>query len=91
MVDQKMLVVFEACSFQDITGQRIAKVIETLEHIEARVFRFTEALRTRDTGQFVSANERAAAERKERLLLHGPQFDGGGIGQSEVDRLLAES
>ena len=26
--------IFEACSFQDITGQRIAKVVETLQHIE---------------------------------------------------------
>src|SRR5215831_11165200 len=25
LVDEKMLVIFEACSFQDITGQRIAK------------------------------------------------------------------
>ena len=88
MVDQQMLIVFEACSFQDITGQRVAKVIETLAHIEARVSRFTEALRTRDTGHFVSAEERAGAERKERLMLHGPQLDGGGIGQSDVDRLV---
>src|ERR1043166_6200571 len=66
LVDEKMLIVFEACSFQDITGQRVAKVIETLEHIEARVSRFTDALRTRDTGRFVSEEERASAERKER-------------------------
>jgi chemotaxis protein CheZ len=91
MVDQKMLIVFEACSFQDITGQRVAKVIETLEHIEARVSRFTDALRTRDTGRFVSEEERASAERKERLMLHGPQRDGGNDRQREVDRLMAKS
>src|ERR1051325_9420194 len=34
LVDEKMLVIFEACSFQDITGQRIAKVVETLQTIE---------------------------------------------------------
>ena len=76
MVDEKMLIVFEACSFQDITGQRVAKVIETLKHIEARVARFSDALRVRDTGGFVSEEERASAERKERLILHGPQHDG---------------
>ena len=47
MVDEKMLIMFEACSFQDITGQRVAKVIETLKHIEARVARFNDALRVR--------------------------------------------
>ncbi|HML15165.1 MAG TPA: chemotaxis protein [Xanthobacteraceae bacterium] len=89
MVDEKMLIVFEACSFQDITGQRVAKVIETLEHIEARVTRFTEALRTKDAGGFVSEAERASAERKERLLLNGPQRDGADR-QNEIDRLLAK-
>ena len=89
MVDEKMLIMFEACSFQDITGQRVAKVIETLEHIEARVARFNDALRVRDAGGFVSEAERASAERKERLLLSGPQLDGRDR-QSEVDRLLAK-
>jgi chemotaxis protein CheZ len=89
MVDEKMLIVFEACSFQDITGQRVAKVIETLKHIEARVARFTDALRSRDTGRFVSEEERVSAERKERLILHGPRLDGGDR-QGEIDRLLAK-
>ena len=90
MVDEKMLIMFEACSFQDITGQRVAKVIETLNHIEARVARFNDALRVRDAGGFVSEAERASAERKERLLLNGPQRDGNDR-QSEVDRLLAKT
>jgi chemotaxis protein CheZ len=90
MVDEKMLIVFEACSFQDITGQRVAKVIETLKHIEARVARFSDALRTRDAGGFVSEAERASAERKERLLLNGPQPDGNDR-QSEIDRLLGKA
>ena len=37
LVEEQMLLVFEACSFQDITGQRIAKVVDTLQHIEQRV------------------------------------------------------
>jgi chemotaxis protein CheZ len=44
-VDARMLSVFEACEFQDLTGQRIAKVIETLKQIEARVARFASAAR----------------------------------------------
>jgi chemotaxis protein CheZ len=90
MVDEKMLIMFEACSFQDITGQRVAKVIETLKHIEARVARFNDALRVRDAGGFVSEAERASAERKERLLLNGPQLDGNDR-QDEIDRLLAKT
>lgn len=44
-VQERMLSVFEACSFQDLTGQRIAKVIETLKQIETRVARFAIAAR----------------------------------------------
>jgi chemotaxis protein CheZ len=36
---------FKACEFQDLIGQRIAKVIDTLKQIEARVARFANAER----------------------------------------------
>ena len=88
LVEEKMLVVFEACSFQDITGQRIAKVIETLQHIEERVSRFASAMRAEDSAGALSEHERARAERRKRLLLHGPQLAGQGIAQGEVDTLM---
>ena len=89
LVDEKMMLVFEACSFQDITGQRVAKVVETLKHIETRVSRFAEAVRTTDILGPLSEQERARAERKERLLLHGPQLAGAGNAQPDVDTLMA--
>jgi chemotaxis protein CheZ len=88
LVEEKMLVVFEACSFQDITGQRIAKVIETLEHIEDRVSRFASVMRAEDTDGPLSELERARADRRRRLHLHGPQLHGDGIAQGEVDTLM---
>ena len=36
--------IFEACAFQDITGQRVAKVVETLEMIEERVALFADRI-----------------------------------------------
>lgn len=87
-VDDRMMVVFEACSFQDITGQRVAKVVETLQHIEARVTRFAEAIRVHDIVGPLSVEEARRAERKRRLLLNGPQAEGAGIGQTDVDSLL---
>ena len=88
MVDEKMLIVFEACSFQDITGQRIAKVVETLQHIDSRVSRFAAVMETRDLDGYMTERERARASRKEKLLLNGPQLDGEGIAQTEVDQLF---
>ena len=88
LVDERMMIIFEACSFQDITGQRIAKVIETLQHIETRVGRFAAAMRPRDVSGPLDTVERAQAERNARLLLHGPPLDGVGNTQVDVDALL---
>jgi chemotaxis protein CheZ len=89
LVDEKMLVIFEACSFQDITGQRIAQVVETLQHIETRVARFADVMRAKDLDGFLNDAERARAERKETLMIHGPQLDGRGNAQDQVDELFA--
>ena len=88
-VEQRMLVVFEACSFQDLTGQRIAKVIETLKHIESRVARFAQATRIDDARGFTSEQEAAESERKLMLLVSGPALASESNSQAAVDELLA--
>lgn len=87
-VEEQMLAIFEACSFQDLTGQRITKVVQTLEQIETRVARFAVATNANDKDGFASEEEAACAERAENLLLHGPALEGEGIVQNEVDALL---
>jgi chemotaxis protein CheZ len=88
LVDEKMMIIFESCSFQDITGQRIAKVVETLQHIETRVARFADVMRAKDLNGFLHDHERKRAERKEKYLLNGPQLDGAGVSQNQVDELF---
>jgi chemotaxis protein CheZ len=89
LVDEKMMMIFEACSFQDITGQRIAKVVETLQHIEERVGRFAEVVNAKDMAGFLTEQERERSERKEKLLLNGPQLAGAGVDQNDVDKMFA--
>ena len=79
LIDEKMIVIF---------GQRIAKVVETLRHIEDRVARFVSALQVRDIAGPLNQSEIARASRKKRLLLHGPQGDNIGNRQRDVDALL---
>jgi chemotaxis protein CheZ len=88
LVDDKMMVIFEACSFQDITGQRIAKVVETLQHIESRVARFADVMQAKDLDSILSETEKQRAERKEKLMLNGPQLEGKGHDQNAVDQLF---
>lgn len=80
--------VFEACAFQDLTGQRVKKVVETLQLIEKRVARLAGAF---ESGDFAAldAEEEAAEKRKAALLLNGPQAKGVAIEQDDIDRLLA--
>lgn len=85
--------IYEACSFQDITGQRISKVVSTLKHIETRV---EEMLATFE-GSVESRNGTRATEpvmngaEHDDGLLNGPQMPGHGVDQDEIDRLLSGS
>jgi chemotaxis protein CheZ len=84
--------IYEACNFQDVTGQRITKVVRALKNIEAKV----DALVAVFGGQAM-AGEAVAPEivppepagEGDAALLHGPQLPGNAISQDEIDRLLA--
>lgn len=88
LVNDNVMKIFEACSFQDITGQRVAKVVETLQMIEARVGRFAEAVHAKDIQGFIDEREAARAKRKEKLMLNGPQLAGQGVDQKKIDDML---
>ncbi len=82
--------IFEACSFQDITGQRISKVVETLAHIETRVMELRDLLGVTDK-DIEEAKEAAGPIPEDKSLLSGPALEGEGIDQSEVDALMGTS
>lgn len=85
LVADRCMAIFEACSFQDITGQRITKVVETLTYIEQRVGRLNDALGA-EFDESVPVDSREGDAR----LLNGPALEGEGVAQDEVDRLLDE-
>jgi chemotaxis protein CheZ len=82
--------IFEACNFQDVSGQRIAKVIATLTFVENRVSRMLEIWGGRD-----ALNDRTAAAATERniesKLVNGPKLNGdrGHVSQQEIDAMFA--
>jgi chemotaxis protein CheZ len=87
-VNNAVMEIFEACSFQDITGQRISKVVDTLQHIESRVSRFAKAVNARDVAPPLTPEEEAKERRIREQLLHGPLLDGEGVSQQAIDELL---
>ena len=78
--------IYEACSFQDITGQRIGKVVGTLKAIEGKVAHIVETFGDPDAVPLAGP---ALAETGEQALLNGPQLPMSAMDQSEIDRLLA--
>jgi chemotaxis protein CheZ len=82
--------IYEACNFQDITGQRITKVVKTLKHIEDRVAAllgaFGEEVSRQRAGQDVAAADSGQGERD---LLNGPQLPEEAKKQAEIDAILA--
>jgi chemotaxis protein CheZ len=89
MVDENLMKIFEACSFQDITGQRISKVVETLTMIDERVSRFAKRMQVEDAEGHATEEEAERAKRKKDLILEGPQDKGEAINQDAVDDLFS--
>jgi chemotaxis protein CheZ len=77
--------IYEACSFQDITGQRITKVVATLKTIEAKVAHILDVF----AGHTTESDAVAAPAAGEVSLLNGPQLPSLAMGQSDIDALLA--
>ena len=84
--------IYESCNFQDVTGQRIGKVVATLKNIESKVDALVDAF----GAEFAGADNpptNATAEDGEQTdgeasLLNGPQLAGEGISQEDIDALL---
>jgi len=84
---------FEASSFQDLTGQRVTKVSRILQHMEERLNALADAIG--DTHVEEAEAEADIAKDDEGValndqdLLHGPQLEGQGNSQDEIDAILA--
>lgn len=78
--------IFEACNFQDIAGQRISKVVESLQFIEQRIGTMVDVWRTLD----LSPPKPAEKPATDRDLLNGPALasDPNVVSQDEVDALF---
>ena len=84
LVGEKVIDIFQACSFQDITGQRISKVVSTLNALDKRITTLVEKLKILRITD-AAGNETAAEKRARELMLNGPQFKGEGVSQDDID------
>ncbi len=83
-----MIKIFEASSFQDLTGQRTSKVIATLKFIDESIHRLILAF----FGEGADDMRQTKPQRdtnSEDALLDGPQLPGAENKQEDIDAVLA--
>ncbi|MFV3130197.1 protein phosphatase CheZ [Niveispirillum sp. KHB5.9] len=91
MLDNEVTEIMTACSFQDITGQRMTKVVNTLRYIERRVHAMIQiwGLENLDEAEMQAALVNEPKDtRPDAGLMNGPPLKGA-INQDAVDMLLS--
>lgn len=85
-VAERVVSIFEACNFQDLAGQRIAKVMKTMKFIDSHMNVMTEIWGSRDE----NAGEHVDGRDEEARLLNGPKLADaiGHVSQNDIDSLF---
>lgn len=85
--------IYDACTFQDITGQRINKVARTLEHVELKVNRLVNLFS--DSSQHIQEIEKWEDQesqhrdyRPDASLMNGPALSAHAPSQDDIDKLF---
>ena len=89
-IQERVISIFEACNFQDLTGQRISKVMATMKFIENHItimmdiWGGVDAIRAHVPPMADDRREGSAR------LLNGPKLDGdaGHASQNDIDALF---
>jgi chemotaxis protein CheZ len=88
-IQERVISIFEACNFQDLTGQRITKVMTTMRFIEQHINAMMDIWGGVDA---IRAHAPAIVDTREgdAKLLNGPKLDGdaGHASQDDIDALF---
>jgi chemotaxis protein CheZ len=90
-IQDQVIALFEACNFQDLSGQRITKVLATLKFVEDHIARMMEIWGGIPEIEPQTGAARAAPVHEGRLV-YGPKIKGdpGHASQGEIDVLFAK-
>jgi chemotaxis protein CheZ len=87
-IQDNIILVFEACNFQDLTGQRITKVVNTLRFVEERILKMMEIWGGQD--KFKDIEVELDHRMGDQGLLNGPSLgtDVDIASQDDIDALF---
>ncbi len=88
-IQEQAISIFEACNFQDLTGQRITKVVNTMKFIEERVDHMISIWGGEDGFSGIKP-EKLVGKTSDAHLLHGPSMedDIDTASQDDIDALF---
>lgn len=88
-IQDKVVAIFEACNFQDLTGQRITKVVSTLSFVENRIERMIEIWGGIEQFKGIEPEHPPEPE-GDKALLNGPALpaDNDRASQDDIDALF---
>jgi chemotaxis protein CheZ len=86
-IQDRVVQIFEACNFQDLTGQRVAHVLATLRMVEERMARLLQIWRGVEQFTPIVCGGDGDAGRR---LLYGPKLPGdrGHASQDDIDLMF---
>lgn len=89
---ERVIVLYEACNFQDLTGQRINKIVNVLKFVEERLDKMIGVWGGLEAFKDLVPAETEAVKPEDdhRSLLNGPKLeeDEGHVSQNDIDALF---
>ena len=88
---ERVVVAYEACNFQDLTGQRITKIVGVMKFIEEHLDRLIATWSELDSfKELITVMPVPTSLDDESSLLNGPKLDHdpGHVDQSDIDSLF---
>ncbi len=87
---ERTVTLYEACNFQDLTGQRISKIVSVLKFVEDHIDRMIEAWGGLEAFRDLMGDVAPSKIDDESSLLNGPKLaeDAGHVDQSDIDSLF---
>lgn len=87
----RVVVLYEACNFQDLTGQRITKIVSVLKFVEERLDKMIGVWGGLDAFKDLVDRQGGSGDADDhRSLLNGPKLDDdeGHVSQNDIDNLF---
>ena len=88
-ITEKTMRAMEACGFQDLTGQRVTKIVRSIKFLEERVEAMAQLW---GPSEIQKAGDRIAqrkAPKDGEISLEGPQLPGEAVSQEDIDKFFS--